>query len=159
VTPDPYENFKSAILYALKHGSAEPVRFRGMRVVDMELYFVVNYTTQSLDGVSRKATRYEILSAYYRSINWHDTDTIAGKAPVAMRILEINDTDHVPKSAYVPTSATRRWINGSLSSWKFIEIVELGTRNQTARERTKVTEIDRAWENRTLHNESYDPCC
>jgi hypothetical protein len=147
------------MLFAVSDRADEPVRFRGLRVIDSELYFVVNYTAESEDRGQRVAERAVILQSYAWTTYWHDYDYISGEAPVAMRILEVNNTDSAPKSAYVSTSATRRWINNSLSDGEFGRIVSLATRNQTAQERARVEEIDRAWENHTYHNESYDPCC
>jgi hypothetical protein len=138
-----------------------PVRFRGMQIIDSELYLIVNYTDISepdswyLRGRERNA----IVVSYAWALRQHDDDDLSSKVPVAMRILEINNTGTAPISSYVPTSDVQDWNDGEKSGYQLFRIVELGTRNQTADERQKVKSIDRAWENRTFHNESYDPCC
>jgi hypothetical protein len=160
-TPAPYGEFKNHILRALREYSDLPVRFRGMQMINSELYLVVNYTDTGKPDSWYKRTneRDAIVVSYAVALRWHDQDDLSSKAPVAMRILEINNTGTAPKATYLPTSDAQSWIDDSISKAQLGRIIVLGTRNQTAEERQKIKSIDRAWENRTFHNESYDPCC
>lgn len=153
-TADRYEEFENAMLFALEEESAVPVRFRGMRVVDDNLVFVVNYTTKSTANISRKKQRSEILVGYAWAIYWYDTDAISGNIPTGMQILEVDNTDREPKYAYVSVNNTRKWLNGEIANTKYKRFVILSIRNQTTEERELVDSIDREWENRTYHNES-----
>jgi hypothetical protein len=149
-----YEEFQDAMRFALEEESAVPVRFRGMRVVDNDLIFVVNYTTKSPGEISQKKQRSEILEGYAWAIYWHDTDAISGKIPIGLEILEVDNTGTAAKYTYASTDNTRKWINDEITDIKYIELVTLSIRNQTAEERELVDSIDREWENRTYHNKS-----
>lgn len=151
---DPYEEFNNAMLYALKEEAAVPIRFRGMRVVDDDLVFVVNYTAKSEDVTRRKQERSQILVGFAITVHWYDTDVISGKAPTGIQILEIDNTDVAPKYTYASYDNTLKWYDNNITSNDYYDLVTLSIRNQTTEERKLVESIDSEWENRTYHNES-----
>lgn len=155
VKPDPYLDFKEFYRAELGEEADEPVQVRGLRVVDTQLYVVINMTGESVDRGERRRQWFNSLLAYGTSIAFYNHDRISGKAPTGMRLLETNNTDKEPKTWFVGNPLINRWINDSVSN--FSHLVEMSKRNQTSSERQLVKDIDRAGMNQTYHNESKSP--
>jgi hypothetical protein len=158
-TPAPYREFKNQMIRALEKHSDVPIRFRGMRIVDTEIYFVVNYTAKSESWIRHQRQRDAIIVSYSWALWWHDEEDLSNKIPTAIRILDTNNTGVPPKATYVSTSDVQDWNQDSITSSQLYRLVALGTRNQTSQERKLVKTIDRAGKNRTFHNETLDSCC
>lgn len=156
VTPIPgpnYGNFTVIVLTLLRDVASEPMRFRGYTDDGDAVVFVLNTTEKSKDSHQRMRQFNALATAYAYSVEAYHNDTTGipvEDIPLQLRVYEVNNTGAPPKTMHINNSATRMWVSGTLTTPEFHQRYWATERNQTARERERVREIDQNAGNVTI---------
>lgn len=150
--PD-YRNFTIIIFTLLRDTASEPMRLRGHTFEGEALEFVLNTTEKSKDSHQRMRQFNALATAYAYSVEAYHNDTTGipvEDIPLQLRVYEVNNTGAPPKTMHINNSATRMWVSGTLTTPEFHQRYWATERNQTARERERVREIDQNAGNVTI---------